>query len=146
MSKLGEQLGRARESYDSAFNKLSSGRGNLVNGAQKLAKLGVKVAKPLPEALVLSATEDDEESDDGRNPAAMGAPFRPEVLRSDPRDQGEASEAMARLMLLDPAAAGTVPVRIDRMAASSIDPKASVSLADDSDSTEGTRSWFSQPS
>ena len=65
LNKLGDQLNRAKDSYDAAFNKLSSGRGNLVNRAQALRRMGIKVAKPLPEALVQSAAESGGEDGEG---------------------------------------------------------------------------------
>lgn len=57
LNKLGEQLNRAKESYDAAFNKLSSGRGNLINQATALYKLKVPTKKQLPKDLVESAAE-----------------------------------------------------------------------------------------
>jgi DNA recombination protein RmuC len=63
MQKLGERLDQAHKSYDAAFNKLQSGRGNLIGRAQRLHKLGVQPTKTLPEALVQGAQESDEEDD-----------------------------------------------------------------------------------
>ncbi|MDM7321830.1 MAG: DNA recombination protein RmuC [Gammaproteobacteria bacterium] len=63
MQKLGERLDQAHKSYDAAFNKLQSGRGNLISRAQRLHKLGVQPTKTLPEALVQSAQENDEKDD-----------------------------------------------------------------------------------
>ena len=61
MQKLGERLEQAQRSYEGAFNKLSSGRGNILGRAQRLHKLGVQPTKSLPEALVQGALESDEE-------------------------------------------------------------------------------------
>ncbi|MEO8401782.1 MAG: DNA recombination protein RmuC [Gammaproteobacteria bacterium] len=47
MQKLGKQLKTSQESYDSAMNKLSTGKGNILIKAQQLDKLGVKTAKKL---------------------------------------------------------------------------------------------------
>ncbi|MGB9670284.1 MAG: DNA recombination protein RmuC [Halothiobacillaceae bacterium] len=63
MQKLGERLDQAHKSYDAAFNKLQSGRGNLISRAQRLHKLGVQSTKMLPEGLVQGAQESDEEDD-----------------------------------------------------------------------------------
>lgn len=52
MQKIEKQLKGAESAYDAAFNKLSSGRGNLINSSQKLIELGVKAKKKLPEDLI----------------------------------------------------------------------------------------------
>ena len=53
---VGEQLGRAQATYDTAFGQLSKGRGNLVGHAEKLKDLGLKSKKNLPSSLVEEAT------------------------------------------------------------------------------------------
>jgi DNA recombination protein RmuC len=58
LTRVGERLTLARESYDDALNKLSRGRGNVIRQAEMLRKLGVQPTKPLPTALVLGALED----------------------------------------------------------------------------------------
>ena len=60
LKEVGERLGRAQAAYDSAFGKLSTGRGNLVRSAERIRALGVKPAKSLPGALVDSAEENAE--------------------------------------------------------------------------------------
>ncbi|WP_368166143.1 DNA recombination protein RmuC [Aeromonas sp. R9-1] len=60
MQSLGGSLQRAHESYDKAMGRLASGRGNLLAQAERLRELGVEVPKPLPEALVEQALEQDE--------------------------------------------------------------------------------------
>lgn len=60
MHKLGERLEQAHKSYESAMNKLESGRGNLIARAQRLHKLGVQPSKSLPEGLAQAALEHDE--------------------------------------------------------------------------------------
>ncbi|WP_420548873.1 DNA recombination protein RmuC [Curvivirga sp.] len=47
LSDIRAQLGKAQDSVEKGFNKLSTGRGNLVSQAEKLRDLGVKVKKPL---------------------------------------------------------------------------------------------------
>lgn len=58
LERVGDQLGNVQKSYDSAHNKLVSGRGSLVSRAQNLISLGVKSRKSLP-ASVRQATETD---------------------------------------------------------------------------------------
>ena len=50
LEAIGQQLGKTRESYDAAMNKLSSGRGNLLNQVEELKRLGAKAKKSLPAA------------------------------------------------------------------------------------------------
>lgn len=58
LQKVGERLVQARQSYDDAFGKLSTERGNLVRQAEMLKELGVKPSKSLPAPLV-EAAEDE---------------------------------------------------------------------------------------
>ena len=58
MKVLGNRLTQARDSYDSAFGKLSGGQANLVKQAELLRELGVKPKKTLPIELIAAATED----------------------------------------------------------------------------------------
>ena len=51
IEKIGKDLGRANESYDSALSKLSQGKGNLVSRVEGLKKLGVKTKKELSAAI-----------------------------------------------------------------------------------------------
>jgi DNA recombination protein RmuC len=55
---IGKHLERAGNAQQQAFNKLSSGRGNLVTSTQKLEKLGAKVKKPLPESVLNRVDEE----------------------------------------------------------------------------------------
>jgi DNA recombination protein RmuC len=48
LQKVGTQLDTARDTWDKAFRKLSTGRGNLLSAAEKLRDLGVQPAKKLP--------------------------------------------------------------------------------------------------
>ena len=47
LTALGNRLQQAQSSYDSAYNKLKTGQGNLIHQAEKLIDLGVKPTKPL---------------------------------------------------------------------------------------------------
>lgn len=57
LEKVGTLLDRARDEYETAHKRLTSGRGNLVGRAERLIKLGVKAKKALPEALLDEAGE-----------------------------------------------------------------------------------------
>jgi DNA recombination protein RmuC len=48
LESIGTQLGRTRESYDAAMNKLKSGKGNLLAQVEDLKKLGARAKKSLP--------------------------------------------------------------------------------------------------
>lgn len=58
MEKLGKQMKTAQSTYDDAWNKLFTGRGNLVTRAEKMKKLGLQTTKSLPTKLL---DEDDTE-------------------------------------------------------------------------------------
>jgi DNA recombination protein RmuC len=47
MEKLGKQMNTANSTYNDAFNKLSKGRGNLVDQANEFIELGVKVKRKI---------------------------------------------------------------------------------------------------
>lgn len=49
---IGGRLASTQNAYDDAFNKLASGRGNLVKRAEDIRALGAKVSKSLPQNLV----------------------------------------------------------------------------------------------
>ena len=57
MDKVGESIIRTQKSYDSAINKLSTGKGNLIRRAEQMRKLGLKPKKSMPE-LLLDRDED----------------------------------------------------------------------------------------
>jgi DNA recombination protein RmuC len=48
MQELDSKLRMAQKSFDNAFNKLSTGRGNLLSRAEKIRALGAKTSKQLP--------------------------------------------------------------------------------------------------
>ncbi len=68
LSKVGERLAQARDSYDTALNKLSRGRGNLIRQAEMLRDLGLQPTKSFPADLVHAAL-DDAPSDDAEDSA-----------------------------------------------------------------------------
>ena len=57
LQKIGVHLGRAQDSYDTALNRLQSGKGNVIKRAQNIVKLGLKPKKSLP-----IGSEEDQES------------------------------------------------------------------------------------
>jgi DNA recombination protein RmuC len=57
LTDVGNSLDDARHSYDEAWKKLTSGRGNAIRQAELLRKLGVKPTKTLPLAMVEEALE-----------------------------------------------------------------------------------------
>ena len=59
LTEVGARLDRARESYDNALAKLSTGRGNVIRQAEMLKTLGVKASKELPQGLVERAQQED---------------------------------------------------------------------------------------
>jgi DNA recombination protein RmuC len=62
IERLGKQLDTTQSTYHDALNKLTIGRGNLVNQAQKLLDLGVKVKKEIPKS-ILEKSETPEKSE-----------------------------------------------------------------------------------
>jgi len=50
LEAIGKQLANAQSSYEGAMNKLSTGRGNLLNQVEDLKRLGAKAKKSLPAA------------------------------------------------------------------------------------------------
>jgi DNA recombination protein RmuC len=55
LEKLGQRLDQAQTSYHDAFNKLKSGKGNLIRTAEKVRELGVKPSKSIPAPLLDSS-------------------------------------------------------------------------------------------
>jgi len=49
MDKIDRTLDQTREAYNNAMNKLTTGRGNILNRTEKIRKLGASVSKKLPE-------------------------------------------------------------------------------------------------
>ena len=57
MDQLGKSLGTAKRSYDSAYARLVSGKGNLVRQVEQFRELGADVKKVLPRDLVEAAND-----------------------------------------------------------------------------------------
>src|ERR1700751_901887 len=58
LTDVGKNLDAARNSYEEAYKKLSTGKGNAIRQAEMLKGLGVKPSKAMPLALVEQAIED----------------------------------------------------------------------------------------
>jgi len=61
IEKLGKQLDTTQSTYHDALNKLTRGRGNLVNQAQQLLNLGIKVKKDIPKSILEKSEISEEE-------------------------------------------------------------------------------------
>ena len=61
LEEVGLQLERARGAYQSAYDRLVSGRGNLIRRAEQLKILGAKAAKALPAGM--AAPDDTDMAD-----------------------------------------------------------------------------------
>jgi DNA recombination protein RmuC len=59
LEKLGQRLDQAQTSYHDAFNKLKTGKGNLIRSAEKVRELGVKPSKTLAIPLIESSTDSE---------------------------------------------------------------------------------------
>ena len=62
MEKISKSIAATQTAYDNAISKLRDGRGNLINRAESLRKLGIKASKRLSQNTVtqLSEAEDDD--------------------------------------------------------------------------------------
>lgn len=59
LTDVGKNLDAARASYEEAYKKLSTGKGNAIRQAEMLKNLGVKPSKNLPQIIVEQAIEDE---------------------------------------------------------------------------------------
>ena len=55
---LGKRLRQAQETYDGAYNKFTSGKGNVIRQAEMLKQLGVEPDKKLPQSLLDRSSEE----------------------------------------------------------------------------------------
>ena len=60
MDLLGKQLGTAERTYQSAYGKLASGKGNLVRQGEQFRELGAPVKKPISKKLLENADDERE--------------------------------------------------------------------------------------
>jgi DNA recombination protein RmuC len=59
LEKIGQRLDQAQTSYHDAFNKLKTGKGNLIRSAEKVRELGVKPSKNLSVPLIESSSDSE---------------------------------------------------------------------------------------
>jgi DNA recombination protein RmuC len=71
LNDVGDKLRAAQNCYDKAYNKLSTGRGNLVMRAEKIKALGARTTRQLPKSILeqnaltcAAAATDNQETDD----------------------------------------------------------------------------------
>ena len=60
LEDIGKHLTKSQDAYHKAVGQLKDGRGNLINQANKLKKLGIKSMKELPPSLIPLEEDDDE--------------------------------------------------------------------------------------
>lgn len=58
LEDVGKKIDLARSSYDAAYSKLKTGKGNLIRQAERVRELGLKPNKALPQQLTDAAAED----------------------------------------------------------------------------------------
>ena len=73
MEEVGQRLGAAQSSYDDAYGKLVSGKGNLVRQVERIRELGLKPSKTLPPHLTDAAIAGGEASAIRLTPASDGS-------------------------------------------------------------------------
>jgi DNA recombination protein RmuC len=59
LENVGKHLDKARAEYESSFNKLSTGKGNLVRRAEELKAMGAPAKKALPESVMDFPDDED---------------------------------------------------------------------------------------
>ena len=59
LEDIGDKLNKAQSSYQTAHNRLSEGKGNLIKKAEDMRKLGLETSKKLPTELVNESQEDE---------------------------------------------------------------------------------------
>ena len=58
LKDIGHHLNKANESYETAFSRLTTGRGNLISKAETIKSLGLKTKKELPKDLIEKSTQE----------------------------------------------------------------------------------------
>lgn len=71
IEEVGKRLDAAQTSYDGAYGKLTSGKGNLIRQVERIRELGLKPAKPLPVHLTEQALEAEADAEVRPLPAAQ---------------------------------------------------------------------------
>ena len=55
---VGKRMASAKESYDEAMKKASTGPGNIIRRVEKIKELGAKTTKTLPDSLISRSIEE----------------------------------------------------------------------------------------
>lgn len=71
LEDIGRRLKAAQSSYDEAYGKLSSGKGNLIRSVERIRELGLKPSKALPGHIAEVAG--DSETDESGSPSGLDA-------------------------------------------------------------------------
>lgn len=64
MQKLGERIEAIQRTYSDSMNKLSTGKGNLINRVENIRKMGAKASKLLPQKFLGEKQEDEIEEEE----------------------------------------------------------------------------------
>lgn len=59
LGDIGKKIDASKQSFDGAMNKLSTGKGNLLNRAERIRKLGAKTSKELPRTMKENLEEEE---------------------------------------------------------------------------------------
>jgi DNA recombination protein RmuC len=73
LHRVGKNLDDARQAYEQAHRRLSTGKGNLIRQAEMLKALGVQPTKQLPRPLLEVAEDETGKGDPDAAPTAPGA-------------------------------------------------------------------------
>lgn len=61
LEMIGKKINDANDSYESAYKKLSTGKGNLIKSTEKIKVLGLKAKKAIDKSLLATALEETDE-------------------------------------------------------------------------------------
>ena len=56
--EIGKSIDKSREAYDKALNQMKTGRGNLIQRAEKIRKMGARSSRNLSETSLADGTEE----------------------------------------------------------------------------------------
>jgi DNA recombination protein RmuC len=73
LEDIGRRLKAAQSSYDDAYGKLASGKGNLIRQVERIRELGLKPSKPLPGHLTEGALESESAAEVRTLPASKAS-------------------------------------------------------------------------
>lgn len=86
LEDIGRRLKAAQSSYDDAYGKLASGKGNLIRQVERIRELGLKPSKPLPGHLTeLALGGESDVAVEGESDAAVRRPLPAATGSAAPR-------------------------------------------------------------